>query len=460
MTIRVGSASAFYGDGLGPVEDVLRHGVDYLVCETLSEMTMAILQIERQQDESMGYCLDLPEYVTMASKYLGAGKTRLITNAGGINPIAAGRAALKTLRAEGVEDVKVATIVGDDVCQRGQEFGLSEDALFASIYIGAEPIVQALQEGAQVVIAGRVADASLFLAPLIYEFGWDLDDWDRLAGGIVVGHLLECTFQATGGNYSGRWWENPNWDRPAFPIAECEEDGTAVVTKPDGTGGSVTFDTLREQLLYEVHDPSQYLNPDVTVDMTSVTLTDLGADRVRISDTRGTPRPQTYKGLMGVRGDWIDECRVSCPWPDAEAKVRSTLQQVRRRAEQLEIPVDEWCEEFFGLNGFGGDTLAPTNPADQALSEQPPEVMARLAWRCKTAEDAARVTEDINFFGLWGPPGISGMGRAGGQPPASAGIGRYGGRPPATPSQLISVESFFVDRDLIDRDIHMQMETS
>src|SRR4051812_34173019 len=251
--------------------------------------------------------------------YLLDGRTRFITNAGGINPVAAGRAVIGAARSLGVSGIKVATVVGDDVRPRASELGLPDDALFASAYLGARPIVEALDAGAHVVITGRVADASLFLAPLVHEFGWSWDDWDRLAAGVVVGHLMECSGQVAGGNYSGAWWENPDPLRIGFPIAEVEPDGSAVITRSASAGGMIPFDTLREQLLYEVHDPSRYLNPDVTADFTSLTVDDQGGDRVRVSGTRGTPPPPTYKGLVCTPAGWAGEARFSYPWPDAEA---------------------------------------------------------------------------------------------------------------------------------------------
>src|SRR3954465_1605527 len=283
MTVRIGGGQGFYGDGLDPVADVLADGVDYLVCEALAELTLAILQKDRQRDESQGYTKDLPAYLSAALPSIVDGRTKFITNAGGINPVAAGRAAVETLRRAGVSGVKVATIVGDAVRAHSDELGLPDDAIFANAYLGARPIVEALDAGADIVITGRVADASLFLAPLMHEFGWAWDDWDRLAAGVTVGHLLECSGQVTGGNYSGAWWDNPDPLRIAFPLAECEPDGSAVITKPEVAGGMVTFDTVREQLLYEVHDPAQYFNPDVTADFTALTVDDQGGNRVRIS---------------------------------------------------------------------------------------------------------------------------------------------------------------------------------
>src|SRR5947207_8056861 len=327
MTVRLGGGQGFYGDGHAPVTDLLDAGVDYLVCEALAKLTLAILQKDRQRDETLGYTRDLPLYLQQAMPFLLDGRTRFVTNAGGINPVAAGRAVIVAARSMGVTGLKVATVVGDDVRGRADELGLPSDSLFASAYLGARPIVEALDAGAQVVITGRVADASLFLAPLVHAFGWAWDDWDRLAAGIVVGHLRECSGQVTGGNYSGRWWENPDPTRIAFPIGEVEPDGSAVITKPPGTGGMVTFDTVREQLLYEVHDPAHYFSPDVVADFASLTLEDLGDARVRVSGMRAASPPSTvtHKGLVCTRAGYAGDARLPFSWPYAEAQARGAL---------------------------------------------------------------------------------------------------------------------------------------
>jgi hypothetical protein len=435
--IRLGGGQGFYGDGHDPVADVLAADVDYLVCEALAELTLAILQKDRQRDEALGYTRDLPAYVSAALPHVLDGRTKLITNAGGINPIAAGRAVVETVKALGGSGVTVATIVGDDVRPRAADLALPDDALFANAYLGARPIVAALADGAQIVVTGRVADASLFLAPLVHEFGWPWDDWDRLAAGVVVGHLLECSGQVTGGNYSGAWWENPDPLRIAFPIAEVDDTGVAVITKPPGTGGMVTFDTVREQLLYEVHDPARYLNPDVTADFTSLTLTDLGDDRVQVSETRGGPPPATYKGLVCTPAGWAGEARFAYPWPDAEAKARAALSFIRGRAEQAGVPVDEWLEEYFGVNAFGGPTV------DLHDDCEPSEVIGRLAWRTADRDAAAAVGRGAGVLGLSGPPTISGTGRT-----------RDGG-----PTQLLAVTSFAVDRALVDAQVRIDLTT-
>src|SRR3954451_300631 len=349
VAVRIGGGQGFYGDGHAPLADLLTAGLDYLVLEALAELTLAILQKDRQRDESLGYTRDLPRYVAEALPAVVDGHTKVITNAGGINPVAAGRAVVDALKEAGATGLRVATVVGDDVRGRAEELGLPEDALFANAYLGAPPIVDALEAGADIVVTGRVADASLFLAPIVHDHGWSWDGWDRLAAGVVVAHLIECSGQVAGGNYSGPWWENPDPLRIGFPIAEVQPDGSALITKPPQSGGMVTFDTVREQLLYEVHDPARYLNPDVVADFTSLTLTDEGHDRVRVTGTRGLAAPPTYKGLVCTPAGWAGEGRMTYTWPDAEAKARDGLRFVRGRAEAAGVPVEEWVEEFFGV---------------------------------------------------------------------------------------------------------------
>ena len=443
-TIRIGGGQGFYGDGVDPVADLLDTGVDYLVCEALAELTLAILQKDRQRDERLGYTRDLPQYIRAALPFVVDGRTKFVTNAGGINPVAAGRAVIDTLKAAGVGGITVATVVGDDVRPLADELELPDDALFASVYLGARPIVDALAQGAQIVVTGRVADASLFLAPLVHEHGWAWDDWDRLAAGVVVGHLLECSGQVSGGNYSGPWWENPDPQRIGFPLALCEPDGSAVITKPPAAGGMITFDTVREQLLYEVHDPTRYLNPDVTADFTSPTFDDLGDDRVRVSGTRGTPAPSTYKGLVCTPAGWAGETTFAYSWPDAEAKARAAVAWLRTRAERTGLPVEEWCEEYFGAGMYHGPAFAHDKADAEAGGWEPPEVLGRLAWRTADPESAAAVGRGAGVLGLSGPPMISGFGRA------------RGGKP----TQLLGLEAIAVDRDLVDRQVRIDLAES
>jgi hypothetical protein len=452
--IVVAGGQGFYGDTPTAVDALLAEGVDYLCLEALAELTLAILQKDRQRDEARGYTRDLPAYLARALPFVADGRTKVITNAGGINPTAAAHAAVETARKLGVTGVKIATVVGDDVLNRlpmlhaeaGQPFthidtGAAFDTfpgspLFASAYLGARPIVEALAQGADIVITGRVADASLFLAPLVHEHGWSWDDWDRLAAGILVGHLLECSGQSLGGNYSGDWWALPHpWDLP-YPIATVDADGTAVISKPKGSGGRVSTDTLRHQLLYEVHDPQRYLSPDVVADFTSARFEDLPDDRVRITDVRGTPATDTYKLLLSSHAGWAGEARVAFSWPDAYEKAKATAAILRKRVELAELAVDEWLVEYWGVNALGGPTVPPT-------SAEPPECVLRVAWRCADQRTAGLVGRELVPLTLSAPPaGMTGAGR--------------GAASSAT--ELLTIWPTLIDKAVVDSDVRVVLE--
>jgi len=433
VTVRVGGGQGFYGDTPSAVESLLDAGVDYLCLEALAELTLAILQKDRQRDETRGFTRDLPLYLDAALPALAEGRTKVITNAGGINPTAATRAAIDAARANGVSGLKVATVLGDDLMTRLDEIrghgaalehldsGESFDTfpgepLFAAAYLGARPIVEALELGADVVITGRVADAALFLAPLVFEHGWAWDDWDRLAAGTLVGHLLECSGQVAGGNFSGEWWTIPEpWNLP-YPIAEVEPDGSAVITKPPTSGGRIDFDTVRHQLLYEVHDPAAYAAPDVVADFTSATFADLGGDRVSVTDVRGNAATASYKALLAHRAGWAGEARVAFSWPDALAKAEATAAIFSERVERAGLAVDEWRFEYWGVNALAGPTVPATD-------HEPPEVVARVAWRCDDQLTAGLVARELVPLSLSAPPaGFTGMGRGGGRPTELLGI--------------------------------------
>lgn len=456
MSLRIGGGQGFYGDTPASVAPLLDAGVDYLCLEALAELTLAILQKDRQRDETRGYTRDLPRYLAAALPAIVDGKTKVITNAGGINPAGAARAALAAARDLGVHGVKIATVLGDDLMTRlgdlreagislaHADTGMSFDEapgppLIASAYLGARPIVDALEQGADIVITGRVADAALFLAPCAFEHGWSFDDWDRLAAGTLVGHLLECSGQSAGGNFSGRWWDEPHpWDLP-YPIAEVDADGTAVITKPAVSGGRVTFDTVRHQLLYEVHDPAAYLSPDVVADFTSATVADLGDDRVRITDVRGRPATATYKTLLAHHAGWAGEARVAFSWPDAYEKAKVTAAIFKRRVEMAGLHVREWCFEYWGVDALGG----PTAPRPSAACE-PPECGLRVAWRCDDPKVAGLVGRELVPLTLSGPAaGLSGMGRGMGGGPAS---------------ELIGIWPTLVDKALVDSHVTVAVE--
>jgi hypothetical protein len=449
--VRVAGGQGFYGDTPRSVAGLLDAGVDYLCLEALAELTLAILQKDRQRDETRGYTRDLPVYLHESLPAVAAGQTKVITNAGGINPAAAARAAIDTARELGLTGLKVATVLGDDLLARLDVVATQADlvhletgapfrdfpapALFASAYLGARPIVDALARGADVVITGRVADAALFLAPLVYEHGWAWDDWDRLAAGTLVGHLLECSGQSAGGNLSVDWWTVPRpWDLP-YPIAEVEADGTAVITKPESAGGRVSFDTVRHQLLYEVHDPAAYLSPDVVADFTAATVLDEGEDRVRITGMRGRPATATYKTLLCHHAGWASEARVAFSWPDAAEKATATAAIFVERVRAAGLPVEEWCIERWGVDALGGPTVPPS-------TAEPPEVMLRVAWRCADASVAAQVAREMVPLTLSAPPaGLTAVGRGGNRP-----------------SELLGIWPTLLDKTLVDPFVSVTVE--
>jgi len=453
-TVTVAGGQGFYGDTPTAVDALLAEGVDYLCLEALAELTLAILQKDRQRDETRGYARDLPAYLARALPFVADGRTKVITNAGGINPAAATRAAAETARAMGITGIKIATVLGDDVLTRLDPMHADQPGafahldtaaplasmpappLFAAAYLGARPIVDALAQGADIVITGRVADASLFLAPLAHEHGWAWDDWDRLAAGILVGHLLECSGQSLGGNYSGDWWALPHpWDLP-YPIARVEADGTAVITKPAGSGGRVSTDTLRHQLLYEVHDPTRYLSPDVVADFTSAHFEDLPDDQVRITDVLGTPATDSYKLLLAHHAGWASEARVAFSWPDAYEKAKATAAILVKRVEMAGHDVAEWHFEYWGVDALGGATVpVPTEC-------EPPECILRAAWRCDDQRTAGLVGRELVPLTLSAPPaGLTGAG------------GRGGG-----PTELLAIWPTLLDKHLVDSHVRVTIE--
>jgi hypothetical protein len=435
-TVRIGGGQGFFGDAVEPVAALARE-CDYIIMDGLAELTLAILQKDRQRDETAGYVRDLIPHLRALIPAIVERGVRVITNGGGLNPIAAGRA-VQDLAAELGASVKIATIVGDDITALlpSLRYDGPEDIRFANVYTGAAALVQALDAGADVVIAGRVADSALALAPLIHEFGWAWDDWDRLAAGTMVGHLLECSGQATGGNLSWRWWDSPTpWLLP-FPIAEVDADGTLTLGKVSGSGGMVTYETVREQLLYEIHDPAAYIVPDVIADLTGVRLEAAGPDLIRMSGVTGHPAPSDYKALICTPAGWTSDISIGLGWPDAPAKADAMASIIRHRAEEAGLPVEEWWQEI-----WGHDALLPGG----AVDDDPSEVVLRLAWRCATRAAAAAVGRVIPPLYTSGPvPGMTTAGRS----------FRFDA------SELFQTTTLFVDRKVVDPRITVTVETS
>jgi hypothetical protein len=436
LSVLLGSGQGAFGEAPDLLRSSFDAGVDYVVCDSLAETTCGMFVLDQQRDEAQGFAPDLLARLDIALPYSADSAAKLITNAGGVNPLAAHQRAVAHARSNGFAGVRIGVVHHDPPPLPDPD---CTGTLATVAYAGAAGIVEALDRGADVVITGRVADAALFLAPLVHEFAWPWDDWDRLAAGTTVGHLLECSGQVVGGNYSGDWWNLLDYQRIGMPIAEVDADGSATITKPRGSSGRVSFDTVREQLLYEVHDPTAYVTPDVVVDMSSARLDDRGDDRVTVSGVRGRPRPQHLKALCYSIGGFTSEMTLSFAWPDAEAKCRHVLRSLRATAIAEGIDVLEWHEEYFGIGGFGGPTLDADDRPDD-----PPEVTARLAWRTASADEAAAVQRLVPRIALFSPAGLQGIGRR--------------TRERSGPGPMLCLDEYLIDRDVVARTMQVLVE--
>jgi Acyclic terpene utilisation family protein AtuA len=419
-SIRIGAGQGFYGDTPdGAVAVAERGDVAYICCDALAELTMAILQKDRLRDPGGGFARDLPAFMRALLPAAREGAIRVITNAGGMNPAAAADVVREVAAELGMGGLRVATVSGDDITSRidelrdggvdlsnmdtGADIATIRDRIvFGVAYLGARPIVDALERGADVVVTGRVADASLFVAPMVHELGWRWGDWDRLATGVVLGHLMECSGQATGGNFSGDWWNIADLDRIGYPVCEVSEDGSAILTKPAQTGGRVSVETVAEQLLYEVLDPRRYLNPDVIADFTAVRLAEAGVDAVTISGVRGSARPQQLKAILGYLDGWLGTALIGYSWPHALAKARHAALLIDRLAERAGVVALEQVTEYIGVDSLHGDAADLEGAADAN------EVTVRIAGRFATEAEARRFPRLATPLALNGPPFIGG----------------------------------------------------
>ncbi|MCA8909246.1 MAG: DUF1446 domain-containing protein [Rhodospirillaceae bacterium] len=416
-TIRIGAGAGFSGDRIEPAVDLAERGeLDFLVFECLAERTIALAQLARIDDPAKGYDPLLARRLSSVLPACRRGGVRIVTNMGAANPLAAADLAGRLARRLGLTGLRIAAVTGDDVVdavrggawrveETGQPVAALGDALIsANAYLGAGPIVAALDQGADIVITGRVADPALFLAPAIHSFGWAMDDWRRLGCGTLAGHLLECSAQITGGYFADPGYKDPpDLARLGFPIGEIDADGGLAITKLAGTGGEVTEHTCKEQLLYEVHDPSAYLQPDVVADFSGVSIVPDGRDRVRISGGSGRPRSGLLKVSLGLLDGWIGEGQISYAGPGAVERGRLAARIVEERLELLGIACEERRAELIGVDAILG-------PA--AAAPVPREVRMRFAGRTETAAAAAAIGAEVEALYLCGPSGGGGVSRS------------------------------------------------
>lgn len=418
MTYRIGSAEGFYGDNvLSALPMILGEHVDVVCFEALAELTLAILQKDRMKDPKRGYTFDIE---IIASKILPEAfkrKIPLITNGGGLNPQGAGERVRDIAVQLGLKGVKIAVVSGDNVLDRlgalqeagenlanldsGEKLADTPNQLWVTgnVYLGAEPIVHALKNGADMVITGRVADPCLYLAPLVAHYDWQWDDWDKLASGIVAGHLLECTGQVVGGNslalinqLNGRQMHNLG-----YPIAHVEADGSFVLTKTPDSNGCVTIETVKEQLLYEVHDPANYITPDVIANFTTLQLSSDGEDRVRVTNVTGKPRPDKLKLNLNRLEGYSRELIYTIGWPECWRKFEQMKEMIEATWEGL--PITRISYSFLGHNSLYG-SVAP-------LPEDPMELIVRAVFHAADPNTLKQAVRKLMNNGLSGPAGMA-----------------------------------------------------
>jgi hypothetical protein len=419
--VRLGAGAGYSGDRIEPAVELAAHGqLDYLIFECLAERTIAIAQQAKRKDPSLGYDPLLEARMRAVLPVAVPNRVRIISNMGAANPAAAARRTAQIARSLGLQGLKVAAVAGDDVLDvvlngrfRFEESGddvasYRERIVSANAYLGAAPIVDALAAGADVVLTGRVADPSLFAAPLVHEFGWRMDDWDALGQATVVGHLLECAGQVTGGYFADPGYKDvPALARLGFPIGEVAADGAVVVTKVPHAGGRVSAATCKEQLLYEIHDPARYLQPDVVADFTHVEVREEAPDRVRVTGGRGTARPDTLKASVAYADGFIGEGQMSYGGPGALARARLALDIVRERLMLTGVAASELRFDLIGVDSLYGATATAT-----AGRGEPAEVRVRVAGRAASADEARRIGDEVETLYTNGPAGGGGAVKA------------------------------------------------
>ena len=413
--IRIANGQGFWGDWLeAPVRLVEQGPIDYLALDYLAEITMSILQKQKQADPNLGYARDFPPLVARLARQIRERGVKVIANAGGVNPVACAREVMRV-----APGLRVAVVTGDDVYSRLDEFlgkghemrdmdtgeplsTIRSQILSANAYIGAFPLAEALATGADVVVAGRSTDTALTLAPMVHRFGWKPEEYDKLAAGTIAGHIIECGAQCSGGNCQVDWPTIPNMADIGYPIVEAEPDGTFVVTKHPSAGGRINSHVVKEQLLYELGDPKHYITPDCVADFTSIRLEDAGPDRVRVSGIRGGVRPATLKLSIAYTAGWKAIGTLVYSWPQALEKARAADRIVRERLQRIGLSFDEIYTEYFGVNACLGPA-APPNP-------DPPEVQVRIGVRGPDRKAVDRFTRELIPLVLNGPPGATGFG--------------------------------------------------
>lgn len=424
--VRVASGQGFWGDLLtAPVEQVRGGQIDYLMLDYLAEVTMSIMQKQRARNGQAGYARDFVSLLEEILPDCVRKNIKVLSNAGGVNVEGCAEAIRRAAQDLGLGGkVKIGVVTGDDILPRLDELlaegveisnmdtgeplsEIRERVQSANVYLGAEPLVEALGKGAQIVVGGRLTDTGLTLAPLMHEFGWQFGDWDRVAAGTIAGHIIECGAQCSGGNCQFDWQTIPDLANVGFPIVEAYESGEFVITKHEKTGGRINIPSIKEQLLYEMGDPHSYITPDVIADFTTINLADDGENRVRVYGIKGKPNTEFYKVSIAYSAGWKAVGTLVYAYPDAYEKAKAADKILRTRLEKLGLKFDMILTEFVGASATHGH-LAGEPPRDI------PEVQLRVGVRGQNREAVERFTKEIAPLILTGPPAVTGF--AGGRP--------------------------------------------
>ncbi|MEO8138660.1 MAG: acyclic terpene utilization AtuA family protein [Gemmatimonadota bacterium] len=424
--VRVAAGQGFWGDWLeAPVRQVRGGPIDYLMMDYLAEVTMSIMQKQKSRDPRYGYARDFVPLMERILPDIAAKGIRVTSNAGGVNPRACAEAVRESARKLGLSGrVKIGLVSGDDILPRLDELmgrghelrdldtgrpltDVRDKVLSANAYLGMAPMVEALRRGAQVVITGRVTDTGLTLGPLFHEFGWDVNDWDKVAAGTVAGHIIECGAQSSGGNLLKGWRQVKGLENPGFPIVEASADGSFVVTKHPHTGGVVSVASVTEQLVYEMGDPHTYITPDGVADFTTIQLKQAGKNRVRVSGIRGREKTDKLKVSIAYFYGYKAVGTLVYSWPEAYDKAKAADRILRARLKDLGLEFEQILTEFVGVDATHGPLAGPADP-------EAPEVQLRVGVRSKDKAAVERFTREIAPLVLTGPPSVTGF--AGGRP--------------------------------------------
>ncbi|MEZ5008960.1 MAG: acyclic terpene utilization AtuA family protein [Chitinophagales bacterium] len=427
--VRIAGTQGFYGDSpMGAMAIVMNQAADYLMHDSLAELTLSILQKDKMRDPSLGYPRDIELHAKILFPATIKSGIKVVTDSGGLNPEAAAEKVKSILQAQGITGAKIAIVTGDNKIDElkelkekgllsnmdsGEEFSFDKTPTHANVYIGAQGIKDALDQGADIILAGRVADPCLMLGILAHEFSWTIEgdnlsqeQLDLLASGIAAGHVLECGGQASGGNAYSEWPMDYSIHDLGYPIAHVSSDGSTVFTKLENQGGKMSRNTVREQLVYEIHDPANYLTPDVTVDLTQIKLEEIEPNKVRLTNVKGKPKPEKLKMTIGQMEGYLSEQFFFFSWPYAWDKIKKFEEGVRGIWKRLPYQVKDFEFQYIGVDAIHR-SAAPC-PSDEELNNRN-ELGLRIVIRHEDQRTSQAAFSSIICLGLNGPPGVNAM---------------------------------------------------